>query len=202
MLIVFFDKNGVVHSEFVPEGQTVNGAFYVEVLKRLRSDESTDRIFLFPKVKTALKGRHYGTLDDVKRACPYDLKDVSVGDFQGAYEAWKRRLQKFVIYERKKELPAFILINNLLRNYNMLIQCFDFQSGLCRPAEVDDPQQVVHIPGVKSLLYSLASFAACSFISLFEKDKEGFGSPVVKVSDYGRHAMSSSPVPLNTSDAR
>ncbi|GFY33319.1 uncharacterized protein TNCV_1897711 [Trichonephila clavipes] len=35
MLIVFFDKNGVVHSELVPEGQTVNGAFYMEVLKRL-----------------------------------------------------------------------------------------------------------------------------------------------------------------------
>ncbi|GFS78018.1 putative DD34D transposase [Trichonephila clavipes] len=31
MLIVFFDKNGVVQSEFVPEGQKVNGAFYVEV---------------------------------------------------------------------------------------------------------------------------------------------------------------------------
>ncbi|GFX85434.1 putative DD34D transposase [Trichonephila clavipes] len=36
MLIVFFDKNGVVHSEFVPEGQAVNGAFYMEVLKRLK----------------------------------------------------------------------------------------------------------------------------------------------------------------------
>ncbi|GFW86470.1 hypothetical protein TNCV_4332541 [Trichonephila clavipes] len=36
MLTVFFDKNGVVHSEFVPEGQTVNGAFYVEVLKILK----------------------------------------------------------------------------------------------------------------------------------------------------------------------
>ncbi|GFX69097.1 uncharacterized protein TNCV_4945961 [Trichonephila clavipes] len=36
MLINFFDKNGVVHSEFDPEGQTVNGAFYVEVLKRFK----------------------------------------------------------------------------------------------------------------------------------------------------------------------
>ncbi|GFV48075.1 uncharacterized protein TNCV_2932361 [Trichonephila clavipes] len=36
MLIVFFDKNGVVQSEFVPEGQIVNSAFYVEVLKRLK----------------------------------------------------------------------------------------------------------------------------------------------------------------------
>ncbi|GFV15232.1 HTH_48 domain-containing protein [Trichonephila clavipes] len=43
-----------------------------------------------------LKGRHHGTLDDVKRACTHALTDVSVGDFQGAYEAWKRRLQKCV----------------------------------------------------------------------------------------------------------
>ncbi|XP_026333857.1 protein GVQW3-like [Hyposmocoma kahamanoa] len=33
MLIVFFDVRGVVHHEFVPQGQTVNSAFYVEVQK-------------------------------------------------------------------------------------------------------------------------------------------------------------------------
>lgn len=37
MLIVFFDKRGIVHSEFVPQGQTVNSHFYLEVLKRLQS---------------------------------------------------------------------------------------------------------------------------------------------------------------------
>jgi histone-lysine N-methyltransferase SETMAR len=36
MLIVFFDIQGIVHKEFVPPGQTVNGKFYCEVLKRLR----------------------------------------------------------------------------------------------------------------------------------------------------------------------
>lgn len=36
MLIVFFDAQGVVHKEFVPTGQTVNGKFYAEVLERLR----------------------------------------------------------------------------------------------------------------------------------------------------------------------
>lgn len=35
MLIIFFDKKCVVHSEIVPEGQTVNGSFYVVVLRRL-----------------------------------------------------------------------------------------------------------------------------------------------------------------------
>ncbi|GFX69229.1 HTH_48 domain-containing protein [Trichonephila clavipes] len=37
--------------------------------------------FLFPKGKTALRGRHHGTLVDVKRACTHALKDDSVGDF-------------------------------------------------------------------------------------------------------------------------
>ena len=36
MLIVFFDAKGVFHYEFVPEGQTVNGAFYLEVLRKLK----------------------------------------------------------------------------------------------------------------------------------------------------------------------
>jgi len=36
MIIVFFDSRGIVHKEFVPSGQTVNRAFYKDVLKRLR----------------------------------------------------------------------------------------------------------------------------------------------------------------------
>lgn len=35
MLIAFFDKDGMIHKEFVPAGQTVNATFYLEVLKRL-----------------------------------------------------------------------------------------------------------------------------------------------------------------------
>ena len=35
MLICFFHQKGIVHKQFVPPGQTVNAAFYVEVLKRL-----------------------------------------------------------------------------------------------------------------------------------------------------------------------
>jgi len=36
MLICFFDIKVLVHFEFVPQGQTVNQQFYLEVLKRLR----------------------------------------------------------------------------------------------------------------------------------------------------------------------
>jgi hypothetical protein len=35
MLITFLDKHGVIHKEFVPEGQRVNSAFYVELIGRL-----------------------------------------------------------------------------------------------------------------------------------------------------------------------
>ncbi|UYV66759.1 hypothetical protein LAZ67_4002783 [Cordylochernes scorpioides] len=36
MIIVFFDIRGIVHCEFVPQGQTINSAFYLEVLRRLK----------------------------------------------------------------------------------------------------------------------------------------------------------------------
>jgi len=36
MLIIFFDIQGIVHKEFAPSGQTINGKFYCEVLKQLR----------------------------------------------------------------------------------------------------------------------------------------------------------------------
>jgi hypothetical protein len=34
MLIAFFDIKGTVHSEFIPQGQSVNKACYMEILKR------------------------------------------------------------------------------------------------------------------------------------------------------------------------
>ena len=36
MIIVFFDSRGIVHKEFVPQGQRVNHAFYKDVLEQLR----------------------------------------------------------------------------------------------------------------------------------------------------------------------
>jgi len=36
MLICFFDSEGIVHTEFVPQGHTVNQFYYCEILERLR----------------------------------------------------------------------------------------------------------------------------------------------------------------------
>ncbi len=36
MLILFFDSEGMMHTEFVPEGETVAKKFYLQVLDYLR----------------------------------------------------------------------------------------------------------------------------------------------------------------------
>ena len=36
MLTCFFDSRGIVHHEYVPEGQTINTEYYLQVLRRLR----------------------------------------------------------------------------------------------------------------------------------------------------------------------
>ncbi|XP_046396633.1 histone-lysine N-methyltransferase SETMAR-like [Ischnura elegans] len=36
MLIAFFDAKGMIHKEFVPAGQTVNGQYYAGVIRRLK----------------------------------------------------------------------------------------------------------------------------------------------------------------------
>ena len=35
MLVIFFDWQGVIHKEFVPEGETINAVYYKGVMERL-----------------------------------------------------------------------------------------------------------------------------------------------------------------------
>ncbi|UYV69510.1 hypothetical protein LAZ67_6003859 [Cordylochernes scorpioides] len=51
MIIVFFDIRGIVHCEFVPQGQTVNSVFYLEVLRRLKRRISRVRTDIKDTVK-------------------------------------------------------------------------------------------------------------------------------------------------------
>jgi hypothetical protein len=43
MLVAFFDDEGIVHGEFVPTATSVNSAFYMDVLTRLRDSVSRKR---------------------------------------------------------------------------------------------------------------------------------------------------------------
>ena len=35
MLVIFFDWQGIIHKEFVPEGETINAVYYIGVMERL-----------------------------------------------------------------------------------------------------------------------------------------------------------------------
>nr|CAH7734624.1 unnamed protein product [Callosobruchus chinensis] len=115
MLIIFFDVRGVIMVEWVPQGQTVNQKYYIEVLEKLRERVRKKRpdmwknnswilhqdnapahnalsvkqflekksipvlehppyspdlapcdFYLFPKIKSSLKGTRFESVEDVK----------------------------------------------------------------------------------------------------------------------------------------
>jgi hypothetical protein len=51
MLITFFDIKDIAHFEFTAQGQTVNQAYYVQILKRLLEAASRERPELWPSFK-------------------------------------------------------------------------------------------------------------------------------------------------------
>jgi histone-lysine N-methyltransferase SETMAR len=112
--MIFLNSRGIVHKEFVPSGQTVNHAFYKDVLERLRKRVQRDRtdsadewvlhhvnapahnvlsigeflakkyihllphppyspdlspcnFYLYPKLKSKLKGHHFGMMETYKK---------------------------------------------------------------------------------------------------------------------------------------
>lgn len=52
--------------------------------------------FLFPKVKQQLKGRHLGTLENIKTTTTRLLQSIPVQAFQDAYAAWQSRWRKCI----------------------------------------------------------------------------------------------------------
>lgn len=150
MLVVFFDLQGIVHKEWIPQGQTVTKEVYLGVLKGLRlsirrkrperwkrqdfilhhdnapahtaikvteylaknstavaphppysPDLAPNDFFLFPRLKSTLKGQRFDTLEAVKQATTTELDSIPKSEFQRCMESWKTRLQQCI--DRKGE---------------------------------------------------------------------------------------------------
>ena len=52
-------------------------------------DLSPCNFFLFPKLKFYLKGRHFGTVENIEKAVTDQLKAILVSDYQCCYEEWE-----------------------------------------------------------------------------------------------------------------
>ncbi|KAL7292870.1 hypothetical protein TKK_0013543 [Trichogramma kaykai] len=93
LLIVFFDSQGIVHQEFVPQSQSVNQAYYRDVLTRLREKVRVRRAASFRQrtwylhCDTALSRNSLAIqefLAEKKIAClphPYYSPDLTPCDF-------------------------------------------------------------------------------------------------------------------------
>ena len=142
MMIVFSDIRGIVHVDWVPEGQTVNQVYYKEVLTSLRERVRRKRremwkngswvlhqdnapthnalsvksfltkhkitmlehppysldlapcdFFLFPKIKSALKGTRFESVDAVKAEATELMNKLSEDDLQHCFQQWKIRME-------------------------------------------------------------------------------------------------------------
>ena len=59
-------------------------------------DLSLCDFLLFPKLKFHLKGRHFGTVENIEKAVTDQLKAILVSDYQRCYEEWEQRLRRCV----------------------------------------------------------------------------------------------------------
>jgi hypothetical protein len=49
--------------------------------------------FLFPRLKSSLKGHHFGTVKNMHAAVTNALKEIPVQDFHASYDTWQNRWQ-------------------------------------------------------------------------------------------------------------
>ena len=59
-------------------------------------DLSPSDFFLFPRLKKCLKGRHFGTLQNIQKTVTDLLKSIPASEFQHCYEEWEKRFQRCV----------------------------------------------------------------------------------------------------------
>ena len=52
--------------------------------------------FLSTRLKSSLKGHHFGTVKNVQAAVTNALKEIPVQDFQASYDAWQNSWQRCI----------------------------------------------------------------------------------------------------------
>jgi histone-lysine N-methyltransferase SETMAR len=145
MFIVFFDAQGVIHREFVPEGQTVNGQFYLGVMERLLKrirlvrpefhnskewfllhdnalahttsvvacflarkqvtvlqhpscspDLAPADFFLFPKLKSQLKGKRFQDISTIQANVTEQIRSIPKDSFKKSFQSLYERCKSHI----------------------------------------------------------------------------------------------------------
>jgi len=145
LMVSFFDHKGLIHIEFLPNGQTVNQHVYLNILRRLREsirkkrpekwasgdwvlhhdnapphralsvasfmaknnmitlhhppyspDLAPSDFFLFPLLKSVLKGRRFETTEEIKEESLRVLKRITSDQFSSCFLNWAKRMKRCV----------------------------------------------------------------------------------------------------------
>jgi len=59
-------------------------------------DLAAANIFLFPKLKTTLKGCHFQTTEEIRENAIRELHAITESAFQEAFQQWKKRLERCI----------------------------------------------------------------------------------------------------------
>jgi len=57
---------------------------------------SPSRLFLFPKLKTTLKGRRFQTIEEIQENAIRELRAITDSAFQEAFQQWKKRWERCI----------------------------------------------------------------------------------------------------------
>jgi len=52
--------------------------------------------FLFPKIKTTLKGRHFQPIEEIQENAIRELRAITESAFQEAFQQWKKRWERCI----------------------------------------------------------------------------------------------------------
>jgi len=90
---ILHQDNALAHNAFSIKQFLANKRILILEHPSFSPDQAPCDFYLFPKLKTALKGTRFQTIEEVKTRVAFQLKGLTSDDLQHCLEQWKTRMQ-------------------------------------------------------------------------------------------------------------
>ncbi|KAJ8962268.1 hypothetical protein NQ318_018246 [Aromia moschata] len=88
--------NAPSHTCFLVADYLVKAGITVVPQPPYSPDVAPPGFFLFPRLKTPMKGQHFGSVKNIQKAYTDALKAIPENDYRAAFDAWKTRWNRCV----------------------------------------------------------------------------------------------------------
>ncbi|KAL4092164.1 hypothetical protein QTP88_026717 [Uroleucon formosanum] len=117
---VLHQDNAPAHSAFSIQRFLIEKKISVLQHPPYSPDLAPCDFFLFPKIKSFLKGTHFQTVDDVKMKTAELLKELNESDWQHCFQEWQRRMQQCIDAEGRYFEAGMMLQGEFTSNLHMV----------------------------------------------------------------------------------